>query len=99
MSMKDRNTTERTNFEHQQDKWAHRREQAEDQARAEFRIGELDERFDEHIKDQPMDARNVSLHAMFPDEIVKFKPSENDFTNMVEQIITERIDEIMEEDR
>jgi hypothetical protein len=97
LSMKDRNTTERTNFEHQQDKWDHRREQAEDQARAEFRIGELDELIDEQIADQAMDARNIALHAMFPDEIVEFKPSRDDFINMVEHIIDTRVDEILEE--
>jgi hypothetical protein len=95
--MKDRNTTERTRFERQQDKWDHQRELAEEKARAEFRCGELDELIDEHIQDQAMDARNIALHAMFPDEIVKFKPSENDFINMVEHFIDTRVDEILEE--
>jgi hypothetical protein len=95
----DYNTTELGKHLADQDKWGHRREQAEEQARAEFRIGELDELIDEQIQDQAMDARNIALHATFPDEVVRFEPSENDFTNMVEHIIDTRVDEILEEQR
>jgi hypothetical protein len=93
----DYNTTELGKHLADQDKWDHRREQAEEQARAEFRIGEMDDLIDERISEQAMDARNIALHAMFPDEIVKFKPSENDFIIMVEHIIDTRVDEILEE--
>ena len=92
----DYNTSELGKHLADQDKWEHHRELATEQARAEFRIGELDDLIDERISDQAMDARNIALHAMYPDEINRFEPSEIDFTHMVEQIITERIDEIME---
>ena len=93
----DYNTSELGKHLAAQDKWEHRHELATEQARAEFRIGEMDEQIDERISEQAMDARNIALHALFPDEIVRFEPSETDFINMVEQIITERIDEIMDE--
>ena len=93
----DYNTSELGKHLAAQDKWEHRRELATEQARAEFRIGEMDEQIDERISEQAMDARNIALHALYPDEIVRFGPSETDFMNMVEQIITERIDEIMEQ--
>ena len=93
----DYNTTELGKHLAAQDKWEHRREQATEFARAEFRTGELDDLIDERIAEQAMDARNIALAAMFPDEVVRFQPSETDFITMVEQIITERIDEIMEQ--
>ena len=98
MNMRDDyNTTELGKHLADQDRWEHRREKASEQARAEFRLGEFDDQIDERIADQAMDARNIALHAMFPDEVFRFQPSETDFVNMVEQIITERIDEIMEQ--
>ena len=84
-------------------------EQNMDRARAEFAAGELDDEIRDRVADEPMDAVNIALAAVYnvrPDAgdrnkgamyRAPFPPSQTDFYNMVEDVISGRAERMAEE--
>jgi hypothetical protein len=65
-------------------------------AKLEFNCGELDDKICEAVQDYPMDAVNIALCAMYPEQ-VRFPASETDFKAMVKGIIDRRAQRITED--
>jgi len=72
-----------------------RREAYRDQAYRELWAGELNHAIDELIRQNPIDVRNISLHALFPSTFVEFEPSNRDFMLLIGAVIDGRVDELV----
>ena len=99
---KDHATFDHDRFMSMQDAAEIKAEMCMGRARAEFAAGELDDEIRDRVADEPMDAVNIALAAMYcysADGMRRepFAASERDFRAMVEDVISGRAERLAEE--